>query len=280
MNGYDLLMACQRLEDERLKVGDKAVLCAISSFFNPKDGCAYPSLEQIQRRSCYRDRDSLIRTIKRLESFGLLTIVRIPGKGNEYRFGNVVQGSQGKPDQSGKTGLVGENRTTPVRESRTTPVGENRTQNTNVNTKEKQSISTSPDGDVAPSPPNFALSLESPKKKQKHETLNFYGLDQQTISDWKAHRKARRAILTQRVIDLHLSEAQKAGISLKDAVEFAIAKGWQAFNAEYYRNATASRPAQSQTPRFKTREEREAEAIAFAQAELDRRQREKEHLPC
>ena len=162
-NGFDLLMACQRLDDERLRVGDKAVLCAIASFFNPKDGCAYPSLEQIQHRSCYRDRDTLIKTIKRLETFGLLKIVRFPGKGNEYRFDIQEHSSQEIPNQSGKTGLVGENRTAPVRENRTTPVGENRTQNTNRNTKRNTNISPSPDGDGVSLTP-FSLTSDPPRK--------------------------------------------------------------------------------------------------------------------
>ena len=84
MNGYDLLMAVTRLNDRRLKATDKAVLCAIASFYNADKGCSYPSVTQIGEISCCRDRHSVIRAIKRLEEYGYLKAGRSPGRGTAY----------------------------------------------------------------------------------------------------------------------------------------------------------------------------------------------------
>lgn len=141
MNGFDRLMQAARIEDERLKPGEKAVLCAIASYWNEAVGCAFPSLEQIMRRACYRDRGSLILAVKRLEGLGFLSISRTPGAGNRYTLNAPT--STEKPDQSGNPPPVGKNLTGTSMEKPHGAVGENLTQNTNIKTNIKTNINLS-----------------------------------------------------------------------------------------------------------------------------------------
>lgn len=51
--------------------------------------------------------------------------------------------------------------------------------------------------------------------------------------DFLAHRKSRRAIVTQRVIDRIRSEASRAGWTLEEALNECVDRGWQGFKAEW-----------------------------------------------
>ena len=228
-NGFDLLMRCQRLEDSRLSLADKAVLCGIASFFNEKKGYAFPSLKQLQARICCGDRHTLIRSVRRLSEFGLLSITQRKGIGNEYRI--LIGGVGTNTSVETNTGV--EINTGSGVDSNTRGGVETNTQNTKGNTKRKTK-STSASADV---PPQLALSGETtPKKSPERKTLDFYGLPDDLISEWRQFRKLKKAPLTQRVIDAHLREARDARLSLQQAVEYAMNVGWTAFSANFYRN--------------------------------------------
>lgn len=162
-NGFDLLMRCQRLEDARLSLADKAVLCGIASFFNEQKGFAFPSLKQLQARICCGDRHTLIRAIRRLSDFGLLSVTQRKGAGNQYR---VLPGSV-ETNTSAETNTSVEINTGGSVEINTRGGVETNTQNTNRKTKEIQSISTSSVEDVDTASPDFVLSGdESPAHRK------------------------------------------------------------------------------------------------------------------
>jgi hypothetical protein len=52
-------------------------------------------------------------------------------------------------------------------------------------------------------------------------------------ADFLAHRKAKKTIVTQRVIDRIRVEAEKAGWTLEDALNECVDRGWQGFKAEW-----------------------------------------------
>jgi hypothetical protein len=56
-------------------------------------------------------------------------------------------------------------------------------------------------------------------------------------ADFLTLRRAKKSPLTQTALTAIEREAGKAGLTLQEALEFTVTKGWQAFNAEYYRNA-------------------------------------------
>ena len=237
MNGFDLLMNCQRLEDKRLSLVDKAILCGIASFFNEKKGCSFPSLRQLQERVCCGDHHTVIRAIKRLTDFGLLSVTQQKGIGNQYmvsipssaKSGTTVESTT--PVETSSTvefNSTGDSNTTTPVEITTTTTVETNTQKTKGNTKEKQKGSDA----VAPS-----ISLTpSATPGAKCAALDFYGLPDDLISEWRQFRKLKKAPITQRVIDAHLREARDARLSLQQAVEYAMNVGWTAFSANFYRN--------------------------------------------
>lgn len=52
-------------------------------------------------------------------------------------------------------------------------------------------------------------------------------------ADFLAHRKAKKTIVTERVIDRIRAEAGKAGWTLEDALNECVDRGWQGFKAEW-----------------------------------------------
>lgn len=73
--------------------------------------------------------------------------------------------------------------------------------------------------------------------------LNFYDLPENLIGDWQTQRKAIRAPITQTVIDGFKREAEKAGISLEQAVRFALERNWQGFRASWWKKSSAEEGA-------------------------------------
>jgi len=50
-----------------------------------------------------------------------------------------------------------------------------------------------------------------------------------------AHRKAVKALVTDRVVNSIRNEADKAGIPLQDALDEVVARGWKGFKADWYK---------------------------------------------
>ncbi len=63
--------------------------------------------------------------------------------------------------------------------------------------------------------------------------LTDLGVEEQHAKDWIAVRKAKRAPLTDTVIQNLHAQASKAGISVAQAVEICAKKSWQGFNADW-----------------------------------------------
>lgn len=65
------------------------------------------------------------------------------------------------------------------------------------------------------------------------KTLTELGVEEQHAKDWLKVRKAKRAPLTQTVIDDIRAQAGKAGISFPQAIAICAKKSWQGFNADW-----------------------------------------------
>ncbi len=63
------------------------------------------------------------------------------------------------------------------------------------------------------------------------------GVLQSVWDDFLQLRKGKRSAVTDTVMRGIEKEAQKAGLSLNDALEHCCVAGWQSFNAEWYANA-------------------------------------------
>ena len=78
---------------------------------------------------------------------------------------------------------------------------------------------------------------------------------------WEAfitHRKAVKALVTDRVVNTIRNEADKAGISLEDALDEVVARGWKGFKSDWYKPQI-----RSEQPR-KTQHQLNEEATARA----------------
>lgn len=65
-------------------------------------------------------------------------------------------------------------------------------------------------------------------------------------NDFVAHRKAKRAPITQTVLDGFAREARTAGITLQDAIRLSVERNWQGFKAEWL-NDRKPQPAPQKT---------------------------------
>lgn len=88
--------------------------------------------------------------------------------------------------------------------------------------------------------PRTSHSLEpvnEPKKTtQKSESemlLEQFGITGQLAKDFIAHRKAKKGVINQTQLNRLQKQADKAGISICEAVEICIERNWQGFNAAW-----------------------------------------------
>lgn len=99
---------------------------------------------------------------------------------------------------------------------------------------------------AAPKPSRKRAAAE-PREKATIDAAGLVamGVDLQHAKDWLKVRKDKRSALTQTALDGVMREAQKAGITLPQAVEIAARKGWASFNAAWSWDDGAKPPAKT-----------------------------------
>ncbi|WP_147309716.1 hypothetical protein [Cupriavidus taiwanensis] len=114
------------------------------------------------------------------------------------------------------------------------------------------------DGHVDGDASTDATTREEKRREEKEKTkraslavsdLVADGLTEEIAADWLAHRRSKKAPLTATAWAGVKREAQKAGWSLQAAVEKAMARGWQGFEAAWVSGEAA--PGNVVTGRFK-----------------------------
>ena len=84
---------------------------------------------------------------------------------------------------------------------------------------------------------NIKNTIQNTNKKttQKNSLalLAEFGIVGQLAEDFIAHRKSKRAAITQTVLVGYQREAHKAGIPLAEAITISIERNWQGFKAEW-----------------------------------------------
>ena len=101
----------------------------------------------------------------------------------------------------------------------------------------------------SPSPsPSSLPSKSSSKNKSQTDVLLLknFGIEGDLAKDFINHRKNKKASITKTVLDGFQREADKAGISIIDAVTISIERNWQSFKAEWHQNQTVTTPQQKQ----------------------------------
>ncbi|HHF5333821.1 TPA: helix-turn-helix domain-containing protein [Haemophilus influenzae] len=105
--------------------------------------------------------------------------------------------------------------------------------------------------------PRTSHSLEpvnEPKKTtQKSESemlLERFGITGQLAKDFIAHRKTKRGAISETQLSRLQKQADKAGISICEAVEICIERNWQGFNASWDWSDEKLRTSQAQKMSF------------------------------
>lgn len=108
-------------------------------------------------------------------------------------------------------------------------------------TKRKQK-STNREQDVNEATPNHKpITINQEPKKKATVVATPEGVSQSVWDEFIAHRKAKKAKVTELVIEGIAKEAVKAGWSLEDALKETIVRNWQSFKADWV--AVKSSPA-------------------------------------
>jgi hypothetical protein len=105
----------------------------------------------------------------------------------------------------------------------------NQTDNHNANHSANHSANQSP----TPSSSSSSSSQKRGSGKPDLHTLIDLGVDEQTAKDWMLVRKAKRAPLTETALEELTEEAEKAGISVGQAVAICARRNWQGFKASW-----------------------------------------------
>ena len=130
---------------------------------------------------------------------------------------------------------------------------------TEENPNETEWVSENDQGKTEPEPKktltnNYELLTTNNKKNKtkKVSVVKPEDVTEQVWDDFLLTRKEKKAPLTQTALDLIKSEAEKAGISLNDALSMACSRGWQSFKAEWVqgvRNGSFSAPSIEPRPK-------------------------------
>ena len=176
----------------------------------------YISVSQFQEKTKIKDKRTIYAVIDELEQAGLITTERELGITNKfYLVRNAPSTSSKKctqlqemqPVAKNATGVVAKN--APSTSSKKCTSHKNNI-NTPLNTIKKTSQK------------NTALSL-----------LAEFGITGQLADDFITHRKSKKATITETALNGYKREADKAGITLEEAIAIAIERDWRGFNASW-----------------------------------------------
>lgn len=216
-----------------LSITEKVMLVEIESLQDPVRGCYASNAHFAAFFGLSNSRVSEI--VTSLKSKGMISVIFIKSGKQVIERQLRIVGVFDKPN------TPSENTNTPLRKIEDTPSentkGSNtKSNNTNSsNTEEIKSI-----GAEAPADANATAApakVASPKFNASKELLAL-GVEKQVVDDWLAIRKAKRQTLTLTALEQTKREAEKAGVTLNDAIKFSVQNSWAGFKATWMQNAT------------------------------------------
>lgn len=218
------------VEAMKAKVGNpnkKLVLLKLADCASDTGEC-FPSYQHIADQ-CEISRRSVMKYVDELESMGFLWVEnRKNGKQNHTNVYHLTiskgakNGSEPHSLGSEPHSLGGGEPRSPITSNSFEPVNETC---------------------IAHEAQQKRAAVAKPKKTDTHSAdlaaLENMGVETQLAKDWLQTRKEKRAgSLTQTVITALRREAEKAGLTVPQAVRVAAERGWARFNASYLHNET------------------------------------------
>lgn len=216
----------------------------------------YISVSQFKTLTGIKKDETVTDALKELEELNLIASVKQRGQVTGYRL-NMPKlppenGGTTTPEKGvhPKMGTTPEKRGVlpPKKGGTTTPEKGGSTKHTIKPTNTKYSISASAAAD-APLPADHSENGERAAtvkaKPTRHETelalLATYGITGQVAEDFLQIRKAKRQPLTETAMKLLAADAEKCGMTARDAVLYAIGNGWGSFRSEWLQYKTFGR---------------------------------------
>lgn len=203
-----MLLTAQAL---KLKVGNptrKLVLVKLADNANDEGEC-FPSYQYIADH-CEVSRRSVISHIEELIKMGL-----VEKKSRKNQDGSSSNLYILRLEKGGE-------KTSPPSENGSLPPSENISPITNHSINQSINHNT-----------NLTVSNARTKKTSEFDLLEQFGIEGDLATDFVKHRKACKAPITKTALTGFKREAEKAGISIQQAVTIAIERGWRGFNASW-----------------------------------------------
>lgn len=126
---------------------------------------------------------------------------------------------------------------------------------------------------------DFGEKTHTPAKKSKtkHSTaeqkpvdvkayLAELGVSKQACDDFIVFRKQARRPLTITAVNRLVNEANKAGLTVEQAIEYALFKGWHSFTANYYHNSEQLNQGQNYARQSYQHNHQQSETEQYAQS--------------
>lgn len=247
-------MAKQTTGDDKMK----SALFWLAFHLNDETGECFPSISTLQAEMEVKSDNTVRGALRRLREAGFISWERETKDGltvkTNYHLhmnGSMAEGtsvSNGTSTVEGGTSTVAGGVLQPVRTNREIEQGINRERN--------REVMCAPSG--APYPEDFDQSLfdeaqreaqlagekttdeppmkeEKPKRKRSSNVQKPESVSEQVWNDFTALRTKRRAPITETALKGIQREAEKAGITLEEALSTCCERGWQGFMAEWYR---------------------------------------------
>ena len=232
------------------------VLEALAFFMNDQSGKCCPSTETIARIA-RRSPNVTRQAIKKLEAKGFIAVRQSPGRERHFKLFldrlpkaeplSEVEGVAEVKPLSEVEGDPFQKCEAPPFRSERGPLSEVKPEQVSEQVNEQVSEQGS-NSQI----PGLACSVPvKPKRKRRTPVAKPTELTDQTWRDWNDQRNAKHAPISETVVKKFRTEAEKAGISLEEAVQYSIFRGWQGFQADWYlknlakeRTASPNRPLQ------------------------------------
>lgn len=256
-------------DDKRLGVVEKAVAgISLLGRRNQDTAQCDPSLATICADAGVKDERTVVKAIEALVQFGHVHVVKARGQRNKYVLVNREVPASDVPTLEVPASKV------PTSNVPTFDAPTSEVPTSNATRVPTSDVGTPPTSDVG-----RRNQIRNQIRNNKHATkvaLNFYGVSEQIVEDWKANRKAKRAVISQSVIDglkKKADEARRLGHpewDLEAIMREQVARAWQGFELSWVLKDSQQTklPPLELTPEAKAR--RRAEAIrAQQQAEED-----------
>ncbi|WP_308032469.1 replication protein [Neisseria cinerea] len=223
----------------------------------------YISVSQFKTLTGIKKDETVTDALKELEELNLIASVKRHGQVTGYHLNMPKLPPENGGTTTPEKGVHPKMGTTPEKRGvlppknggTTTPEKGGSTKHTIKPTNTKYSISASAAAD-APLPANHSENGERAAtvkaKPTRHETelalLADYGITGQEAEDFLQIRKAKRQPLTETAMKLLAADAEKCGMTARDAVLYAIGNGWGSFRSEWLQNKTFGSAAAAPKP--------------------------------